>query len=512
MTNAFIASQSSSVKNCLLYTRVSSSRQLIEGHSLKDQKERLTKYAHERKWRILDIYSDGGKSGKSTTGRPEFQKMLTRCSDDPMVDVILLEETDRFARNTQDHLTVKAFLRKHNIELVTSEQPNFGDDPVGNFVDTIMAGANQLQREITGEKTRRTMISLAEKGIQPGPAITGYLNSFQKGVPWKVDEEREFFIKEVFRLYLTNCHSTEKISEMLYIQGFRTKSGGRVHPSQIQKMLTDIRYAGKVCYAGKTYPGLHQPIISLEDVERTTLLMKTRNKGADRSRKYSWLLSGLIFCKKCGSLMSGELHKKSNGNTYRYYRCFGQREKKSSCDGSFSPMENIHQQLEQWIENIKFEENFYNNLRSILQEIINNQGANSKERLQSLLGRKTGIEKKMDKLEDQLLAEIIPKERIAKKYEPLKDELLSIDNELEKLKKPSANLDEKKADAIIAFLRKLPELYKAFTDNERKEFLKWFVEKIWIDEGKITKIDYTPGLTALIKRDLVRISDTWLLD
>src|SRR5690606_26790140 len=127
------------IKNCLLYTRVSTDRQVKEGHSFEDQIDRLTKFARERNWHIIDVYKDGGKSGKSTTGRPEFNRMLERCESDPDVHAVLLEETDRFARNAQDHLAVKAFLKKHNVLLIATEQPNFGDDPVGKFVDLIMA-------------------------------------------------------------------------------------------------------------------------------------------------------------------------------------------------------------------------------------------------------------------------------------------------------------------------------------------------------------------------------------
>jgi len=164
------------VKNCLLYARVSTDRQVKEGHSLEDQIQRLSKFARDKSWRILEVYKDGGKSGKSTAGRPEFNRMLDRCASDDDVQAVLLEETDRFARNAEDHLAVKTFLKKHNVLLITTEQPNFGDDPTGKFVDLIMAGANQLQREITGQKTKRTMVALAEKGIQPGAAVMGYLN------------------------------------------------------------------------------------------------------------------------------------------------------------------------------------------------------------------------------------------------------------------------------------------------------------------------------------------------
>lgn len=221
------------IKNCVLYIRVSTNRQVVEGHSFGDQKKRLTQYAKDKQWRILDIYSDGGKSGGSSAGRPEFQRMLERCAEDPSVHAVLLEETDRFARNTQDHLAVKAFLKKHQVELITTQQPNFGDDPVGTFVDTILASANQLQREITGVKTKRTMQSLAERGFQPGQAVLGYLNSYQKEVPWPVDPDNAHHIQEMFRLFNTGTYSIDQLEEEMYHRGMRSRTGKKVGRSAI---------------------------------------------------------------------------------------------------------------------------------------------------------------------------------------------------------------------------------------------------------------------------------------
>lgn len=86
----------------------------------------------------------------------------------------------------------------------------------------------------------------------------------------------------------------------------------------------------------------------------------------------------------------------------------------------------------------------------------------------------------------------------------------TVEGEIAKLSRPSVNLDEKKIDTIIAFLKQLPKLYKAFNKEEKKDFLSWFVEKIWINDRKIADIDYTLAFDVIIRRDMVRISDVLL--
>lgn len=498
------------IKNCLIYARVSTDRQVREGHSLEDQVNRLFKYARDKGWRVLEVFKDGGKSGGSTTGRPEFTRMLERCGHDENVHAIILEETDRFARDAQDHLAVKSFLKKHQVRLITTEQPNFGDDPTGKFIDLVMAGANQLQREITGEKTRRTMIALAEKGFQPGVAVIGYHNSFKKNEPWRIDKERTYFIREAFKRYHTGNYSIYRLEEELYTAGFRNKRGGKVKANVIHKILTDVRYAGKVLYMNKIYNGQHQAIVSMEDVKKSEVIMANHNKGADRSRKHNWFLAGLVHCKACGSLMTGEKHVKKNGLKFWYYRCLGPKTRGQTCDEPYAPMKRIHEQLEEHLTGMKFDPRFFLALRCELEGVMRSQGKDIPGKIKGLEDRKRTVEKKMDKLEDEMIAEIIPRERIDQKYIPLRDELQTIEGEISKLQRPSANLDEKKIDTILGFMGRLPELWRSFNKQEKKQFLKWFVEKVWIKKKKVVDITYTEAFQAFVDMDLVRIRTLWL--
>lgn len=141
---------------------------------------------------------------------------------------------------------------------------------------------------------------------------------------------------------------------------------------------------------------------------------------------------------------------------------------------------------------------------------MENQGDTVKDRLDTLQKRKESTEKKMDKLEDQMLSEVIPQDRIEKKYKPLRDELTAVEAKIEKLNRPSSNMDEEKIETIIKFMKRLPELYEAFNKKERKQFLKWFTTKIMIKDKKIVDIAYTSGFQAMVDRDIVRISETWL--
>ena len=62
-------------KNAVIYYRVSTADQ-VDGFSLDNQKEACQRYADDKGFNVVKLFSDEGESAK-TTNRPELQAMLT---------------------------------------------------------------------------------------------------------------------------------------------------------------------------------------------------------------------------------------------------------------------------------------------------------------------------------------------------------------------------------------------------------------------------------------------------
>ena len=91
-------------KRCYLYTRVSTKIQ-VDGYSLDAQREAARRYANAFDMQIIKEYSDEGKSGKNTAGRPAFTEMLDDiASKKDNVDFVLVFKLSRFGRNAADSL------------------------------------------------------------------------------------------------------------------------------------------------------------------------------------------------------------------------------------------------------------------------------------------------------------------------------------------------------------------------------------------------------------------------
>ena len=102
-------------KKCYIYIRVSTTMQ-VDGYSLEAQKERLMKFAEFQEMEVGREYCDAGKSGKSITGRPEFQRMLQDVSEErDGVAFILVFKLSRFGRNAADVLNSLQFIQDYGV-------------------------------------------------------------------------------------------------------------------------------------------------------------------------------------------------------------------------------------------------------------------------------------------------------------------------------------------------------------------------------------------------------------
>ena len=144
---------SNKIKKALIYCRVSTTEQ-AEGYSLDAQEKFCRRFTEGNGYQIAGVYRDEGKSG-TNLNRPALQDLLSKCQEDKSISGIIVQETDRLARNTKDHLTIRAILQKAGVKLISVAQPMLDDSPEGNMIDTILASVNQFQSDINSRKTKK---------------------------------------------------------------------------------------------------------------------------------------------------------------------------------------------------------------------------------------------------------------------------------------------------------------------------------------------------------------------
>jgi DNA invertase Pin-like site-specific DNA recombinase len=499
---------------CFIYTRVSTDRQAEEGYSLDDQEKNCKELAKKLGYKVRGIYREEGVSGTSIN-RPKFQEMLDKCSDDKgkSIKAVLVIHTDRFARNTLEHLMVKGILSKYNVKLISALQPMLDDSPEGNLLDVILAGMNEFYSKDLGRKTAKALAQKAEEGWWPGYAPLGYINKTHPQTKKKiieVDNEYSHYIKRAFKKFATGKYTLESLNNELYQEGFRSKTGKRIHKSTMSFILRKIFYTGKMKIKGKIYQGKHTPLVDMETYLKVQKILDLHNHKASRTRKHNFLLRGLLFCQECQSQLTGERHVKKTGLTFDYYRCMGPKHKEKQCHQSFTPTQMIEKEIVKLFRNITLSSGYIKALNLALERIYKLQNQKDYGWIKALENKKNTILRKMDKLEDLILEDILDKKRIIEKYSKLKEELNSIEDQISQSKCSGKKLRKEDIKKILSFVKSLDKIYVSLNYNNKKLFLRLLIEKIFVKDKKISGVTYTPAFQMIVDKDLVRINTNWL--
>lgn len=484
------------MKKALIYCRVSTEEQAQDGHhSLSAQKSICIKTAEDLGYKIVEIYIDPGKSA-TNMNRLGLQDMLIRCQEDKSINAVFIQDTDRLARNTKDHLTIKAILQKEDVKVISASQPTIDETAEGNMIDTIIASVNQFGSEIIGRKTLKGLEEKVRNGGWPRPAPLGYINDTDKegNKIITIDEFTAPLIKEAFQLYSKGNYSAQSVAEILGEKGFRTKSGKKIQNSKMIYLLKNRFYIGEIKWNKIESKGNHKALIDKKTFDTVQEVLASHNHHSSRSRKYTYLLSGFLYCGVCGSRFTGETHSDKNVSYYRCTKRINHKEK-------FSKTDDLEQQVEERFEDLQFSDEFINLVVDKVKGLFKQKEKVVDGQKQILINQKQGVEKKRNVAEEKLFSGVISDEDFQRIKVGFTGQLDTIQNQIDELNR----IREIKVDEIqevLKLTRNIAKAYREASDRRKRHYLAMFWEKFEIMDTKI--INAIPKkLFSALQKDLV---------
>jgi len=483
-----------------MYSRVSTEDQAKDEHySLKTQERVCQRAMDDMDYVLADNghYSDPGKSGTNMK-RPGLQDMLIRVKEDESISAIFVQDTDRLARNVQDHLAIKALLNKHEVKLISVSQPGINDGPEGKMMDLMVAGFSQFQSDITSRKTLKSMEEKFERGGWPTRAPLGYLNSPDPKDPDKrtitTDHSRAPLIAEMFRLYSTGDYSIAEVRDIAYKKGLTTAAGKRLAKSKMFELIRCHFYYGDMHWHGAVRKGNHESIITKEIFDRCQKVLGFNNRYACRRRKHDFLLRGFIFCENCKSRHTAAHHPKKNKS---YYYCNRSDDNKNIlCKEKYTEVHDLEAQVQDHFDKIVFSIELIQKITDSVKKLYEKHRDVVGSEKKVLMTKKVNLEMKLETAEEKLIDNIISDSTYGRIKARISEQITILEDELYKLDRKK-NLKMDVIQETLRLIKNVGDAYNQAKPELKRLYISLFWEHFTVSDRKIAQAVKSPILRAL---------------
>ena len=363
-------------KRAVIYCRVSTDKQEVDGESLEYQETKCRSYAELHDMDVIIVLLEA-KSGFIHYSLREKLTIARQFIRDGLADVIIVFDLRRFSRNFVHSAMIFEEIESHGGEIVSVSE-NIDNSLTGKLIRSILAWSAESERHKIVEYANRRWQTRVEAGLPVGVGRPSY------GWDWKDKEKIAYVINEehaavrvsIFHMFVELDMSLRAIMHKLtedrvmtptYAWKFRDEPlpDGEIkleyclwRYTTVRELLMDMENIGilVVCKQKQTigpdgkrkhevHPNRREipdgipAVISLSMYERAQAKLKT-NK-ADKSHlplnKEDYLLRGHISCATCGRSMKPRTQKKGRQNKdgtpkdYPFYRCTNLQNKYGAC-------------------------------------------------------------------------------------------------------------------------------------------------------------------------------------
>lgn len=208
------------------YARCSTNEQADSGLGLEAQAERIRAYCTMRSLDLADLVVDAGVSGgKPLASRDGGQRLLSALKGREAESVVMLK-LDRMFRNAGDCLSTVEKWERAGVALHVVDLGGNAIDTTsaaGRFMLVVLAGAAEMERNLTRERTRSAMAVKRANGQRIGTVPFGF-DLAGDGAALVPNEAEQAVIADILALR-ANGMKLEKIAAALTERCVPTKTG-----------------------------------------------------------------------------------------------------------------------------------------------------------------------------------------------------------------------------------------------------------------------------------------------
>lgn len=309
---------------CFIYGRFSSHKQ--QELSIEAQIDICREYAEKHNITVVGEYVDRARSAR-TENRADFRRLI-RDACTGVVDCVLVWRYDRFFRDRAESALYRKQLEAAGVHLISVTE-FIPDGSAGVITQGMIETVAEYFSAKLSEDVTRGMNKAAQHCQITGGAPLGYRPGPNKR--WQIDPVGAELVKRCFEWY-DSGKSMGGLADHFNKEGHKTAKGNSFNKSSFTTILRNKKYIGIYEYDGTVSIAGGVPRIIEDDlffrVQRK--LDANRHRPGAYKAEVPYLLSGKLFCGKCGSPMTGTAGTGKSGVRHYYYICNNRRAKK--CD------------------------------------------------------------------------------------------------------------------------------------------------------------------------------------
>lgn len=418
--------------------------------------------AHQRGWEVIEelVDNDRPASRFSRKDREGYRRLLALI-DSHEIDAVVIWMEDRLHRQVIELAEFLKACEQAGVTRVASVGAEFDlSNPDERIMLYIKAAMAEAEVEKSSRRIRRQRLEAAERGERHagGSREFGTVGVGKNAVSEaQAAAERDLIAEAAARILAGD--SLRGIVLDWLDRGIKTSTGRLFVNASLRQMLKSPRIAGYRVHHGKWYPGQWEPIIPLEQWKALAEILndpKRRTSPAGGLRRY--LLSGLIFCGRCGRPAYGRKGRVQGGRRQPTgYGCHGLREE-GGCGGVRRKASDV--------EELICEALFIAVEGPAWDQVASRPAEDPSRELYEALASDQGL---LDRLEDKVLEELVRPETARRKR-------VEIERRMDATRARLAQLGDRRVAVQVP--RNLREVWPSLSLDRRRAILAAVIERV----------------------------------
>jgi DNA invertase Pin-like site-specific DNA recombinase len=204
------------------YVRVSTAEQAGEGVSMDAQRSRIRAWCEANGYRLADVFTDAGVSGKRADNRPGLRDALEAVCKTRGAALVVYS-LSRLARSTKDAIAIAERLDKAGADLVSLSERIDTTSAAGRMIFRMLAVLAEFERDLVSERTKAALQHKRAHGQRLGGVPYG--SDLSDDRMTLIPNETEQAVVADIRALRNSGKTLKAIAQTLTDRGIPTKTG-----------------------------------------------------------------------------------------------------------------------------------------------------------------------------------------------------------------------------------------------------------------------------------------------